>query len=84
MDLLQSVAPAANKSRWRHVPAVLLVIALALLAIALAAPTPDIRIPRNRAVVMLVIDVTESMMRRFNGSPTSPAVRRSTRAASLS
>jgi Ca-activated chloride channel family protein len=62
MDLLQRVAPAANRRRWRHVPAVLLVISLATLAIALAAPTHDVRIPRNRAVVMLVIDVSESMV----------------------
>ncbi|MBJ7336176.1 VWA domain-containing protein [Mycolicibacterium sp.] len=62
MDVLQRVAPAPNTRRWRHVPAVLLVIALALLAIALAAPTHDVRIPRNRAVVMLVIDVSESMV----------------------
>ena len=33
-----------------------------MLAIALAAPTHDVRIPRNRAVVMLVIDVSESMV----------------------
>jgi Ca-activated chloride channel family protein len=62
MDLLQRVAPAGNRRRWRHVPAVLLVIALVTLAIALAAPTHDVRIPRNRAVVMLVIDVSESMV----------------------
>ncbi|WP_155764317.1 VWA domain-containing protein, partial [Mycobacterium colombiense] len=29
--------------------------------IALATPTHDMRIPRNRAVIMLVIDVSESM-----------------------
>jgi Ca-activated chloride channel family protein len=62
MDLLARVAPASNGRRWRHVPAILLVIALAILAIALAAPTHDVRIPRNRAVVMLVIDVSESMV----------------------
>jgi Ca-activated chloride channel homolog len=62
MELLQRVAPAENRRRWRHVPAILLVISLATLAIALAAPTHDIRIPRNRAVVMLVIDVSESMV----------------------
>jgi Ca-activated chloride channel homolog len=43
------------------VPAILLVIALVVLSIALAGPTHDVRIPRNRAVVMLVIDVSESM-----------------------
>jgi Ca-activated chloride channel family protein len=62
MDILQRVAPAASSRRWRHVPAVVMVLALAILAIALAAPTHDVRIPRNRAVVMLVIDVSESMV----------------------
>ncbi|GAB7071139.1 VWA domain-containing protein [Mycobacterium hodleri] len=62
MELLQRVAPAENRRRWRHVPAVLLVISLATLAVALAAPTHDVRIPRNRAVVILVIDVSESMV----------------------
>ncbi|TPG36751.1 VWA domain-containing protein [Mycolicibacterium hodleri] len=62
MDVLQRVAPSASRRRWCHVPAVLLVTALALLAIALAAPTHDVRIPRSRAVVMLVIDVSESMV----------------------
>lgn len=62
MELLQRVAPAENSRRWRHVPAVLLVISLATLAVALAAPTQDVRIPRNRAVVILVIDVSESMV----------------------
>jgi Ca-activated chloride channel family protein len=60
MELLESVAP--NRSaRWRQVPAALMVIALLLVAVALAGPTHDVRIPRNRAVVMLVIDVSQSM-----------------------
>jgi Ca-activated chloride channel family protein len=59
-ELLDSVAPR-RPSRWRHVPAILLAISLALLTIAVAGPTHDQRIPRNRAVVMLVIDVSQSM-----------------------
>jgi Ca-activated chloride channel family protein len=62
MELLQRIAPPSGDRRWRHVPAGLLVIARTMLAIALAAPTHDVRIPRNRAVVMLVIDVSESMV----------------------
>ena len=46
---------------WRHAPAVLLAIALVLCTIALAGPTYDQRLPRNRAVVMLTIDVSQSM-----------------------
>ena len=48
-------------TRWRHLPAILLVASLLLLTIAMAGPTRDARIPRNRAVVMLVIDVSQSM-----------------------
>ncbi|OBG17221.1 VWA domain-containing protein, partial [Mycobacterium intracellulare] len=36
-------------------------LSLALLTIALATPTHDMRIPRNRAVIMLVIDMSQSM-----------------------
>src|SRR5690349_53129 len=60
MDLLESVAPK-RRNRWRHLPAVLLALCLVLFTTAMAAPTHDIRIPRNRAVVMLVIDVSQSM-----------------------
>lgn len=60
MELLESVAPKRS-SRWRHLPAILLVVALTFLTVAMAGPTHDVRIPRNRAVVMLVIDVSQSM-----------------------
>jgi Ca-activated chloride channel homolog len=59
-ELLESVAPK-RPSRWRHVPTILLVLSLVLFTIAMAGPTHDVRIPRNRAVVMLVIDVSQSM-----------------------
>ncbi|WP_156625027.1 VWA domain-containing protein, partial [Mycobacterium sp. 852002-30065_SCH5024008] len=36
-------------------------LSLALLTIALATPTHDMRIPRNRAVIVLVIDMSQSM-----------------------
>lgn len=60
MELLEKVAPK-QPTRWRHLPAILLVSALLLLTVAMAGPTNDVRIPRNRAVVMLVIDVSQSM-----------------------
>ncbi len=60
MELLESVAPQ-RPSKWRHLPAILLVLSLLLFTIAMAGPTHDVRIPRNRAVVMLVIDVSQSM-----------------------
>jgi len=60
MELLESVAPKLP-TRWRHLSAILLVLSLLLFTIAMAGPTHDVRIPRNRAVVMLVIDVSQSM-----------------------
>jgi Ca-activated chloride channel homolog len=60
MEVLERVAPA-RLSRWRHVPTVLLATSLVLLTTAMAGPTTDVRIPLNRAVVVLVIDVSESM-----------------------
>jgi Ca-activated chloride channel family protein len=43
------------------VPTILLVLSLVLFTVAMAGPTRDVKIPRNRAVVMLVIDVSQSM-----------------------
>jgi Ca-activated chloride channel family protein len=60
MELLDSVAPT-RPTRWRHVPAILLVLSLLFLTVAMAGPTRDVLTPRNRAVVMLVIDVSQSM-----------------------
>ena len=60
MELLETVAPK-RPSRWRHLSAILLVLSLLMFTIAMAGPTHDVRIPRNRAVVMLVIDVSQSM-----------------------
>ncbi|OMC10494.1 VWA domain-containing protein [Mycolicibacterium fortuitum] len=60
MELLESVAPK-QPTRWRHLPAAMLAVSLVLLTVAMAGPTHDVRIPRNRAVVMLVIDVSQSM-----------------------
>jgi Ca-activated chloride channel family protein len=60
MELLESVAPK-RPNRWRHLSAILLICSLVMLTIAMAGPQNDVRIPRNRAVVMLVIDVSQSM-----------------------
>jgi Ca-activated chloride channel family protein len=60
MELLERIAPQRPK-RWRHLPAILLISSLTLLTIAMTGPQNDVRIPRNRAVVMLVIDVSQSM-----------------------
>ena len=47
--------------RLRHLPIALSAVALLLLVFSLAGPTHEAHIPRNRAVVMLVIDVSQSM-----------------------
>ena len=48
--------------RWfTHVPAVLLVLSLLALVVALAGPQREQKVPRNRATVMLVVDVSLSM-----------------------
>ncbi len=52
---------SSRPSRWRHVPMALMLLALLPLTLALAQPSKDVRVPRNRAVIMLVIDVSASM-----------------------
>ena len=49
------------QSPWRHLPIAVSLLSLMLLTIALATPTHDMRIPRNRAVIMLLIDMSQSM-----------------------
>lgn len=49
------------QSLWRHIPIALALLCLFLLTVALATPTHEMRIPRNRAVVMLIIDNSNSM-----------------------
>ncbi len=61
LDLLDRIAP--KRPGWyRHLPAVALITSLAVLTIALAGPQAEARVPRNRATVVLVIDVSLSMM----------------------
>lgn len=60
MELLESVAPK-RPTRWRHLSAILLLTSMLLFTVAMAGPSAAMRIPRNRAVVMLVIDVSQSM-----------------------
>jgi Ca-activated chloride channel homolog len=49
------------QSPWRHLPIVVSLLSLMLLTVALATPTHEMRIPRNRAVIVLVIDMSNSM-----------------------
>jgi Ca-activated chloride channel homolog len=57
---VDSVAPA-RPSAWRHLPMAVMLVALVPLTIALAQPSHDFRVPRDRAVIMLVVDVSPSM-----------------------
>lgn len=60
LELLDRIAP--RRPGWyRHLPAAALIAALAVLTIALAGPMAEARVPRNRATVVLVIDVSLSM-----------------------
>jgi Ca-activated chloride channel homolog len=58
--LLGSIVP--RRPGWRrHVAFSLLVLALATLTTAMAKPTHKVRVPRDRATVMVAIDVSLSM-----------------------
>jgi len=60
LALLERVAP--RRPGWaRHLPPALLLVALVLLTIGLAGPTGQVQVARNRALVVLVIDVSLSM-----------------------
>ncbi|RJO68256.1 VWA domain-containing protein [Nocardia panacis] len=60
MELLESVAPKGPRV-FRHAPVVLLLVGLVLLTVAAAGPQATKKVPRNRATVMLAIDVSLSM-----------------------
>ncbi|GAB2729620.1 VWA domain-containing protein [Nocardia thraciensis] len=60
METLERVAPK-RPSGWRHVPVALMLVGLVLLTIAAAGPQAAKKVPRNRATVMMVIDVSLSM-----------------------
>ena len=60
LELLEKVAPK-RPGRLRHLPTAIILVGLVLLTMALAGPTADAKVPRNRATVMLAIDVSLSM-----------------------
>jgi Ca-activated chloride channel family protein len=60
LDLLASVAP--KRPGWRrHVPAGLLLIALVALTTAFAKPEADVKVPRERATIVVALDTSASM-----------------------
>jgi Ca-activated chloride channel family protein len=61
LDLLESVVPQRPGFR-RHLPAALFLIGIAAVLLSLARPNAVVALPRNEAAVMLVIDVSGSMV----------------------
>ncbi len=61
LELLERVAPA-RPGPLRHAPTAVLLVGVCLLTVAVAGPTQQVKVPRNRATVMLAIDVSLSMM----------------------
>ncbi len=61
LDLLANVVQ--KRPGWkRHVPPALLIASLAALLVSLARPSADIKVPREEATVVMVMDVSGSMM----------------------
>lgn len=60
LDLLDKVAP--RRPAWRrHLPAAAFLAAVALLVLGFARPERDLRIPRERATVVVAVDTSISM-----------------------
>jgi Ca-activated chloride channel homolog len=60
VELLASVAP--KRPGWRrHLTFALLLVGMSVLTIGVAQPTAAVKVPRDRATVMLAVDVSLSM-----------------------
>jgi Ca-activated chloride channel homolog len=60
LNLLDKVAPRGPGWR-RHLPAVVFIAMLSLLVLAFARPTANAKVPRERATLMIALDVSASM-----------------------
>lgn len=63
LDVLARAIPKSDAWR-RHVPAAIVLAAVAALVVAIARPQTTVAVPRERATVMLVTDVSASMAAR--------------------
>jgi Ca-activated chloride channel family protein len=61
LDLLASVAPKTPGWR-RHLPAALLLLSRVALNTAFAKPTRDVKVPRERATIVVALDTSASML----------------------
>jgi Ca-activated chloride channel family protein len=60
LELLASVAP--KRPGWRrHVPAGMLLLSLVALTTAFAKPEADVKVPRERATIVVALDTSASM-----------------------
>lgn len=60
MEQLEKVAPN-RPTFWRHIPIILVIVGMVFSTIGAAGPTAEQKVPRNRATVVLVMDVSLSM-----------------------
>ncbi|TCN44078.1 Ca-activated chloride channel family protein [Kribbella orskensis] len=60
LPMLEKVAP--QRPGWRrHAPALAFLAAMTVLTIAIARPVTDVRVPRERATVVVAMDISNSM-----------------------
>ncbi len=60
LPMLEKVAP--KRPGWRrHAPALAFLAAMVVLTIAIARPVADVKVPRERATVVVALDVSNSM-----------------------
>jgi Ca-activated chloride channel family protein len=57
-----AAAVGHRRSAWRHIPAVLFLVGLAILTAAVARPVVPMALPSDRSAIMLSIDVSGSML----------------------